>query len=90
MISDEELELILAICDGFTDEDALAKKLNATPQKISAMIQVLISATPGCVTGLVMANMQRLGGSTVEHARNIRLTPVGQKVCETKSKIVTC
>lgn len=88
VINDKELGLILAICEGLTDEDALATKLNLTPQQVSAMIQVLISATPGCTTGLVMADMKRLGGSIAEHARNIRVTPAGKKVCQTQLKVI--
>ncbi|PSR21998.1 MAG: hypothetical protein C7B43_20995 [Sulfobacillus benefaciens] len=90
MISDQELALLLAVCDGLNEEDSLAQKFSLGPHTISAMVQTLISPTPYCGTGLLMADMTRLGGSTVEHARNIRLTPLGRTVCQTKSKIVQC
>ena len=69
------LEWRTAICDGLNNEDSLAQKFTLSPQTISAMVQTLLSPTPYCGTGLLMADMTRLGGSTVEHARNIRLTP---------------
>ena len=81
-ISNDELQLLKAICTKEpADENSLSQFLGWTPAHISNMVQTLINPTPGCAYGLVTAKMFRLGGEAVEHASDIRLTPLGKQVC---------
>ena len=91
ILSDDELRLILTICEHEpTDEQRLSQLLGWPSAHISNMIQTLIDATPGCAYGIVTAKMSRYGGSTIQHASDIRITSLGKQVCQTGSKIVNC
>lgn len=86
MLNDDQYQLILAVCEGAHDEQALAEKLKWSPQQVTDIVRSLINPIPGCPYGLVNARLSRIGSSPIEHARDIKLTPLGQQVCKNKSK----
>ncbi len=90
-LSPDEVRLVKEVCRlQPTDENQLGQALGWTTQHISNMITVLISPTPGCVSGILTATMQRLGGSSVEHALNVNVTPLGRQICDSDGDCVKC
>lgn len=86
-----EIKLVKAVCRlQPTDENQLAQALGWTPQNISNMIASLIQPGFGCPSGVLTATMQGSGGSTVEHALNVKVTPLGRQICDSDGNCVQC
>lgn len=84
------MKLLLAVCQGLHDEQSLAQQLNWKPQMVSLITRGLIDPVLGCSSGLLTAKVTFFGSSTEAHVSEIRLTPLGQQVCEKKSPVVHC